>query len=177
MRATNFISNIGTTFGKRAQNQATTTVGSQIGAKSRAKLETLGKKLVALAVSYELISYALATVQAVGLTLPAIVSGGPAQVRYRNEQNMQNLLSAAQQWQTAQSADARRMPTLDDLKGKNGAVPSCEGGCHFEIVQPGNTMKAQNGQFCLVPEGRIAIQSVVDKDPSASYGILSNPYN
>lgn len=175
MRSTNFFSNFAASM-VRPTSLTQRISKSKAGSKSKLSLAEISKKLVALAVSYELISYGLATVQAIGLTLPAIVNGGPAQVRFRNEQAMQNILSAAQQWQNVKGADRPSMPTLEELKAANASVPACEGGCHFEFVRPGQTMKAQNGQFCLVPEGRLAIRSVIDSNPAESYGLLSNPY-
>lgn len=142
----------------------------------RAQLTALGKKLLALAVSYEVATYSLATVQAVGLTLPTMVNGGPVVGKTECAKNMIKILDAAQQWKAVHPGATSDGPRLSDLKPFIDALPNCPTGGQYEMVQPGQTLKIE-GKSVVVPENRVAVRCVHNHEADSYHGgMMSNPF-
>lgn len=135
------------------------------------------KKLVALVVSYEVTTYCLATVQAVGLTLPTMVNSGPSEHRLACQKQMVRILSAAEEWQRNHPGQPQARFTVGDLKPYLGRIPKCPEAGRYELLFPGSTFQDDNGQKFLIPEGRIAVHCTHGEGGIAPHGgLMSNPY-
>lgn len=144
--------------------------------KFQERVGTLGKRLAAVAVSYEVVTYLLATVQAAGLTLPTMVHGGPALLKVECRRGEAAILSAAQKWQNCHHSE-QRLPLMSDLKPFLSTIPQCPDGGHYQMVYPGG-QAIVDGQEIIVPEGRLAVKCVHDLDAGEDHeAMMSNPYN
>jgi type IV pilus assembly protein PilA len=138
----------------------------------------VGKKIAAIAVSYELVTYALATVQAVGLTLPTMVHGGPAEGKAACQVNMQKILGAAEQWKEMHPGFHLHRPRMSELKPLLAALPQCPDGGTYEMVYPGHTLRVQDGTMVVVPEDRVAVRCVHEHGVDGYHGgLISNPFS
>lgn len=142
----------------------------------RAYFVGLGKKILAIAVSYEVATYSLATVQAIGLTLPTMVNGGPVVGKTQCSKNMQKILGAAEQWKAVHPGSTLHRPRLSELKPFIDALPQCPDGGQYEMIYPGHTFKV-DGANVVVPEDRIAVRCVHGTDTDSYHGgQMSNPF-
>lgn len=142
----------------------------------RAHFIALGKKLLALAVSYEVATYSLATVQAVGLTLPTMVNGGPVVGKTQCAKNMMKILDAAGQWKAVHPGVTLGRPRLSELKPFIDSLPTCPDGGQYQMVYPGEAFKLDN-ENVVVPEDRIAVRCVHDHEVDSYHGgQMSNPF-
>lgn len=140
------------------------------------QIAALGKKLIALAVSYEVATYSLATVQAVGLTLPTMVNGGPVVAKTQCGKNMIKILGAAEQWKAVHPGATTGRPRLSELKPFIDALPECPDGGQYQMVYPGETLKLE-GKNVVVPEDRMAVRCVHDHEVDSYHGgMISNPF-
>jgi hypothetical protein len=146
-----------------------------VDGKLRNRLASIGKKLLAVAVSYEILTYALATVQAVGLTLPAMVHGGPAVATSQCRSNQVAILEAVSEWKRDHPGGQARIK-LSEIKGYLTTTPQCADGGTYQIVSPGHTLEI-DGQTIVVPEDRVGVRCMHDEsDASHHGGMMSNPY-
>lgn len=142
----------------------------------RAYFVSIGKKLLALAVSYEVATYSLATVQAIGLTLPTMVNGGPVVGKTQCAKNMLKILGAAEQWKAVHPGNSVQRPRLSDLKPFIDNLPTCPDGGQYEMIYPGQTFKL-NGANVVVPQDRVAVRCVHDHQVDSYHGgQMSNPF-
>jgi hypothetical protein len=139
---------------------------------------SLGKKLLAIALSYEVCTYALATVQAVGLTLPTMVNGGPVVGKTQCSANMHQILDAAMQWKAVHPGMQIHRPRLSELKPFINEIPQCPDGGTYEMVFAGHTLKVQDGTTAVVPDDRVGVRCVHEGEVDTYHGgKMSNPFS
>jgi hypothetical protein len=144
----------------------------------RAVFASLAKKLAAIAVSYEVATYALATVQAVGLTLPTMVNAGPGEAKVACQGDMKSLLDAAERWGESHPGAPLGGLRLEQLVPYLGhGLPTCPDGGTYEIVRAGHTLRMEEGQVAVVPEGRIGVRCVHEAGVDGPHGgFILNPF-
>lgn len=137
-------------------------------------LAILGKRLLAVLLSYEVLAYGLASVQAMGLTLPSMVdSRVQSDPRATCAANLQRIVIVAEDWQKNHPDRAWRRPTLAELaQDIPGGLPTCPEGDAYELVPAGRTLRIVDGPTAVVPAGRIAIRCGHSHD----MGLIENPF-
>lgn len=137
-------------------------------------LAILGKRFVAVLISYEVLAYGLASVQAMGLTLPTMVDQSiQSDPRAKCAENIHRIVIAAEDWQRNHPDRAWRRPTLAELSHDiDGGMPKCPDGGAYELVPAGRTLRIVDGPTAVVPAGRIAIRCGHSHD----MGQIENPY-
>lgn len=132
----------------------------------------MAARLGAVLISCEVLAYALATIQAAGLTVPAIVAEGPGDSRIICERNVKELLDAEDKMEDAEGQPSQK-PLIQDLDRylANG-LPVCPRQGEYQIVSAGETLRVAGGRTTVVPEGRIAIRCAHGHD----FGIVQNPF-
>jgi hypothetical protein len=132
------------------------------------------KRIVAVLVSYEFAAYGLASVQAMGLTLPTMVDANSRiDPRAVCAQNLQRLAVAAEDWPRNHPQQAYRRPSLEELgRDIEGGLPTCPEGGPYEIVPAGRTLRIVDGPTAVIPAGRMAFRCGHAHD----MGVIENPY-
>ncbi|MGV3616651.1 MAG: hypothetical protein ACO1SV_15090 [Fimbriimonas sp.] len=133
----------------------------------------LAKRLLTAVISYEVLAYGLASVQAMGLTLPTMVDENRPNPRAICQANLTRIVRVAEGWDKNHPDRTFPRPKLEDLaRDLPGGLPTCPDGGHYEIVKAGRTLRIVDGPRAVVPEGRIAIRCTGDHD----MGLIENPY-
>jgi hypothetical protein len=132
------------------------------------------KRFFAVLVSYEVAAYGLATVQAMGLTLPAMVDASvQADPRVTCAANLHRIVVAAEDWTKNHPDRASHRPTLEELgQDIEGGLPNCPTGGAYEIVPAGQSIRIVDGPTAVIPAGRMAFRCGHAHD----IGVIENPY-
>lgn len=138
------------------------------------RLGHLAKRVFAVLVSYEVAAYGLATVQAMGLTLPTMVDASvQIDPRVTCATNLHRIVIAVEDWGMNHPDRATHRPTLAELGPDiEGGLPTCPTGGAYEIVPAGQTMRIVDGPTAVIPAGRMAFRCGHAHD----MGVIENPY-
>lgn len=138
------------------------------------RLGNFFKRVAALVVSYEVMAYGLASVQAMGLTLPTMVNPDvQIDTRAVCARHLHDLAVAAEDWSRNHPDQAWHRPTLEELgRDIDGGLPTCPDGGKYEIVPAGRTLRIIDGPTAVVPQGRLAFRCGHHSD----IGTIENPY-
>lgn len=130
------------------------------------------KRVVAILVSYEFAAYGLASVQAMGLTLPTMVNANTqTDPKIVCAQNLHRLAVAAEDWSRNHPNEAFRRPSLEELARDAGTSPVCPVGGVYEVVPAGRTLRIVDGPTAVIPAGRMAFRC-----DHHDAGVIENPY-
>lgn len=137
------------------------------------RLGSLVKRIVAVLVSYEFAAYGLASVQAMGLTLPTMVDANAhLDPRVVCAEHLHRLAVAAEDWPRNHPEQATHRPTLDELgRDVEGGLPTCPEGGAYEVVPAGRTLRIVDGPTAVIPAGRMAFRC-----DHHDAGVIENPY-
>ena len=117
------------------------------------------KRFVAILVSYEVAAYGLATVQAVGLTLPTMVNASPAIAHDTCRTHQLEILNAAEKWKARHPGFLLHRPRLGELaRYFDHGLPTCPDGGAYEMVYPGHTIRVEGAPVAVVPTDRVGVR-------------------
>jgi hypothetical protein len=127
--------------------------------KRRARLLTFSKRLLQVFISYEVATYSLATLQAIGLSLPTMVPQEAKAVSFECDKNLQAVTDTIAQFRTAhlESTAPYNSSVVANLVK---SMPQCPGGGHYEVLVPGMTVKTESGANFVVTRDRVVARCV-----------------
>lgn len=122
-------------------------------------------------ISYEVATYALATVQATGLTLPAMVDPAPAANAAICRNHLQSVVDEAARFR-ALRPDVP-LVSLDEGLGASvtRGMPRCPSGGHYELVPSGTSVVTDGGASIVASVDRLAARCVGEDGAEVHAGV------
>ncbi|MGV3616057.1 MAG: hypothetical protein ACO1SV_12045 [Fimbriimonas sp.] len=138
----------------------------------RLRIRRFAKRLVQVVISYEVVTYALATVQATGLTLPAMVDPAPAANAATCRLRLQHVVEEAARFRSMR-AD---VPLLSLESGVGAAVtrdlPRCPLGGRYELVPSGTSVVTTSGASIVTSSSLLAGRCVGEDGDECHPGVV-----
>lgn len=134
------------------------------------RLRTLGKRLLAVFISYEVLTYALATVQAVGLSLPTMVTANGAASAAECDDRIQAVADTVAGFRR-DHPDSQMTYTSHGVEALIQSMPRCPAGGHYEVMPPGTVLKTERGTNFVVTRDRVVVRCVHDDGTAFHRGI------
>lgn len=123
------------------------------------RLRTLGKRILQVFISYEVATYSLATVQAIGLSLPAMVNTEGAALSTECDQRIQSVADLLARFRS-DHPDSPATYTPAGVQALTQSMPQCPEGGRFEVLLPGTPMKTERGTTFMVTRDKVVVRCV-----------------
>jgi hypothetical protein len=123
------------------------------------RLRTLAKRALQVFISYEVATYSLATIQAIGLSLPTMVNSEGAALASECDQRIQVVADTVARFRS----DQPNSPVTYSPQGVAAltqSLPQCPDGGRFEVIAAGTTIKTERGTNFMVTRDRIVVRCV-----------------